>query len=138
MNSNDSNQHEALVEFLCRTEHQTKQDALAELASNGVKLDEFRSKVATIVRKGYQRQVRQAAESASIIAQSAKSSLFGDLAGKSMAELLAIRDQLTHGVFGARLQQAAVARCRNHQGEEVSEQELRSWLEDISAAAPET
>jgi hypothetical protein len=29
-----------------------------------------------------------------------------------------------------------MARCRNHQGKDLSEEELRSWLEDISAAAP--
>jgi hypothetical protein len=41
-----------------------------------------------------------------------------------------------NGVFGVKLQQAAMARCRNHQGKDLSEEELRSWLEDISAAAP--
>lgn len=135
MNPKDEDKLHGLENFLSATEHQTKEEALAELASNGVNVGEFRSKVASIVRKGYQRQVRLAAEASTAKAQAAKYTLFGDLTRKTKAELLAIRDQIINGVFGAVLQNTAVARCRNHQGEEVSEQELRSWLEDISASA---
>lgn len=135
MNPNDESKLHRLEEFLAATEHQTKAEALEELASNGVDIDQFRTKVASLVRKGYQRQVRLDAEASAAKAKAAKATLFGDLTRKTKAELVAIRDQIINGVFGTVLQNTAVVRCRNHQGDEVSEEELRSWLEDISSSS---
>ena len=135
MNKNHQKALRALDALLADDADMSLAELRAELAAQGVNVDEFLARFSKTVRQGYQRHVRLAAEAATAKAQAAKTTLFGDLARKSKAELLAIRDQVINGAFGALLQNTAVARCRNHQGEEVSEQELRSWLEDISASA---
>ncbi|MBI5818285.1 MAG: hypothetical protein HZA88_04795 [Verrucomicrobia bacterium] len=109
----------------------------AELAAQGVNVDEFLAKFSKTVRKGYQQQIRLAADKAKEQTQFAAATLFGDLRQKTMVELLAIREQVANGVFGVALQKTALARCRNQQGTELSENELRSWLEDISRSASE-
>lgn len=137
MNSRDNANLRKLEELLCGTEQQTKEEALEELASNGVKISEFCTKLDSIVRKGYQKQVRIAADAIAIKTKSTTSRLFGDLSSRTKAELLAIRDQVMNGVFGATLQNVAVTRYRNHQGEEITEEELRTWFEDISTSDTE-
>lgn len=121
-----------LERFLANTENQTKADALAELASRGVNSTAFKARVAEVVRKGYQQQVRLAAQVARQDASKKTTRRFGDLVGKPLAELTMIFERIRAGEFGAGCQQAAVARCRNLQSDNPSETELRSWLEDIS------
>ena len=132
MTPNDKNM-KRLEDFLTSTEHQTKDEMLTELASQGVDVTAFQTRVAAIVRKGYQQQARLAAEQASHDSASNSLRLFGDLLHKSKDELVAIFEQVRSGVFGVGRQQAALARCRNLQDGNPSEAELRSWLEDISA-----
>ena len=132
MTPNDENMKQ-LEDFLTSTKQQTKDEALKELASHGVDIPAFKTRVASIVRKGYQQQARLAAEQASRDSSSNALRLFGDLLYKSKDELVAIFEQVRSGVFGIGRQQAALARCRNLQGGIPSEAELRSWLEDISA-----
>lgn len=122
-----------LEQFLAATEHQTKEEALAELASQGVDVAAFKTRVAALVRKGYQHQVKLAAQTARVEASKKSTRRFGDLVGKPLAELAAIFERIHAGEFGAECQQAALARCRNLQDKSPSETELRSWLEDISA-----
>lgn len=136
MTPNDENM-KRLEDFLTSTEHQTKEEALNELAAQGVDVPAFQAGIESIVRKGYQQQVRLAAEEASRDSTSAVLKLFGDLKQKTRGELLAIFEQVRAGLFGSGRQQAALARCRNLQGDAPSEAELRSWLEDISTADSE-
>ena len=121
-----------LEQFLANTETQTKDEALAELASRGVNTTTFKARVAETVRKGYQHQVKLAAQAARQDASQKVSRRFGDLLGKPLSELKAIFERIRAGEFGADCQQAALARCRNLQSDNPSEAELRSWLEDIS------
>ena len=59
MTPNDENLGR-LEQFLAATEHQTREEALAELASQGVDVAAFGTHVAALVRKGYQQQVKLA------------------------------------------------------------------------------
>lgn len=122
-----------LEEFLANTENQTKAEAMAELAARGVSPASFKSRVSELVRKGYQQQVKLAAQGARQDALLKTTRRFGDLLGKPLVELKAIFERIRAGEFGAGCQQAALARCRNLQNDNPSEAELRSWLEDISA-----
>ena len=63
--------------------------------------------------------------------------IFGDLGKKSKIELEKVFEEVHQGLFGEHLKQAAIARCRNKTDKDASETELRSWLEDISAASEE-
>lgn len=121
-----------LEQFLANTENHTKDEVLAELATRGVNTTAFNARVAEIVRKGYQLQVKIAAQAARKDAAQKVTRRFGDLVGKPLSELKVIFERIRAGEFGAGCQQAAMARCRNLQSENPSEAELRSWLEDIS------
>ena len=132
MTSNNENLTR-LEQFLASTEHQSKQEALAELASQGVDVAAFKTRVSDVVRKGYQQQVKLAAQEARADASKRTTRRFGDLLGKSLSELTAIFEKIRAGEFGVGFQQAAQARCRNLQDSPPTEAELRSWLEDISA-----
>jgi hypothetical protein len=61
-------------------------------------------------------------------AKSAVGSLFGDLSALAGAQLRELISQVLGGGFGAVAQSAA--RCRNYQGNELSDDEIRSWLQD--------
>lgn len=121
-----------LEQFLANTDNQTKADALAEIAARGVNATAFKTRVAEVVRKGYQQQVKLAAQEARLNTLQKANHRFGDLMGKSLAELVLIFERVSSGEFGPTSQEAALARCRNLQNENPSEAELRSWLEDIS------
>lgn len=121
-----------LEEFLTATAPQTKEEALDELTAQGVDVAAFKTRVAGVVRKGYQHQVKLAAQAARADASTKTNRRFGDLMGKGLAELVAVFERIRSGEYGVGCQQAALARCRNLQDAPTSETELRSWLEDIS------
>lgn len=135
MSKNHQKALRALDALLADDEEMSVDELRAELSAQGVNVSEFSARFSKVVRQGYQRRVRLEAEASVAKAQAGKTTLFGDLTRKSKAELLAIREQVINGIFGPVLQRTANARCRNHKGEEVSEAELRSWLEDLSASA---
>ena len=133
MSENHQKALRALDSLLADDAEMSLDELRTELATQGVNVEEFSTRFSKTVRQGYQRRVRLAAEASVTKAQAAKTNLFGDLSRKTKAELLAIREHVINGIFGPVLQSTAIARCRNHKGVEVSEAELRSWLEDISA-----
>jgi len=119
--------------LLTEDTHLSVGDLRKELADDGVDVDAFLTRFEGVVRKGIQHQMKKLAEQ-----EQAKLSLkqiFGDLRKKSKIELEQLFENVRQGLFGEHLKQAAGARCRNKTGSEVSETELRSWLEDISAAS---
>lgn len=128
----DNDNLSRLEQFLANSETQTKDEAIEELASRGVNMNAFKARVAETVRKGYQLQVKLAAQAVRHGASQKGSRRFGDLIGKPLSELKAIFERIRAGEFGVGCQQAALARCRNLQSDDPSESELRSWLEDIS------
>jgi hypothetical protein len=115
--------------------HLSVEDLRKELADDGVDVDAFLTRFEGVVRKGIQHQMKKFAEQ-----EQAKLSLkqiFGDLREKSKKELEQLFENVRQGLFGEHLKQAAIARCRNKTDSKISETELRSWLEDISAASGE-
>ena len=137
MNNNHQKSLRALDALLADDADMSVTELRAEIAAQEVNVDEFVARFAKTVRQGYQARIRLAADASSAKARATKMTLFGDLARKTKAQLIEIREKVMNGEYGAVLQRTAGARCRNHQGEEVSEDELRSWLEDISASAPD-
>jgi hypothetical protein len=112
-------------------------DVRKELAEQGVNADAFLARFETVVRKGYQQQLKKIAEEEKLKAGARAKNLFGDLVGKTRQELERIFENVRQGAFGEQLKNAALARCRNQIGGQVSDTELRSWLEDIAAANSE-
>ena len=70
-----------LEEFLTATAPQTKEEALDELTAQGVDVAAFKTRVAGVVRKGYQHQVKLAAQAARADASTKTNRRFGDLLG---------------------------------------------------------
>lgn len=110
------------------------QELRESLEGQGIDVSQFMERFSAAVRKGCQENIKNAAQRTSEVRRQGKQSKFGDLASRTMAELISIRDQVLNGTFGPGL--ANAARCRNLQtGAELSESELRSWLEDISTSS---
>ena len=110
-------------------------DLRKQLTDEGIDVDAFLARFGTVVRKGYQHQLKKMAESERTSARASARNLFGDLTTKTRDELKRTFESIRQGVFGDQLKAAALARCRNQVGDEVSDTELRSWLQDISAAS---
>ncbi|MCG3147669.1 MAG: hypothetical protein PCFJNLEI_01110 [Verrucomicrobiae bacterium] len=112
-------------------------DLRKELAAEGVDVNAFLGRFGAVVRKGIQHQLKKTAQEEREQAKQSARQLFGDLRTRTRKELEELFDRVRNGLYGEELKQAALARCRNHVGSEVSEAELRSWLDDISAASGE-
>ncbi|MGO8927142.1 MAG: hypothetical protein ACLQU3_09665 [Limisphaerales bacterium] len=97
------------------------------LTDDGVDVDQFLKGVDEAFRRGLQEGVRQKAAQAKAQATVLKGSLLGDLAGKSREALLELCHAATGGQYGAEV----MARCRNKNAEGMTDDELRSWMEDI-------
>ena len=124
--------------FLADTEGQTTEEIAKELKDQGVDVEEFLSKVKSVVRKGYQGQVRAAAAAERQATMQRARGRFGDLATKTKEEMLSLISAIQAGAFGTTLSTTAVARFRNRNNTSVSEEDLRSWLEDLDASEPES
>lgn len=108
----------------------SKKDVTKELRLQGVDTEAFFDRVKRIVREGYSAQLRLAAEQE----QSSRSTAPGflaQLATMSREAMLAMFERVANGEFGAEYRSAALARCRNKDASGLTDEELRSWLEDI-------
>jgi hypothetical protein len=118
-----------LEEFLADTSGESTAETRRFLRSQGVDTTKFFRRVQQTVEEGYSEQLRALAT----LEQERKTaaSYLGQLAGMPREAMLAFFDNLRKGELGGRNQEAALARCRNKDASELSDDELRSWLEDI-------
>ncbi len=108
----------------------SKTDAVKELRSQGVNTEALFSRVKRIVQDGYSAQLRLAAEHE----RSSRASTPGflvQLATMSREAMLAVFERVASGEFGVQYSEVALARCRNKDASGLTDEELRSWLEDI-------
>ena len=98
-----------------------------KLTEEGVNVDQFLARTDVAFRHGLQEGVRRQSAQAKARAAVLKGTLFGSLVGKSREALIALYESATAGNYGSE----AMARCRNKNAEALTEDELRSWLEDI-------
>lgn len=119
--------------FLADTEGQSNEAVADELKAQGTDVATFISDVNDLVRKGYQRSLREiAVAERQAVVESGRDRFAGLAATKEQMLLLVAR--LQRGDFGVNLRERAVARCRNQDPATLSEEDLRSWLEDIDAS----
>jgi hypothetical protein len=130
-----SNAINTIDQLLLDDSNMTDAQIRADLKVKGVDVDAYLVRFATELRKGFQRRQKRAVQEAATNLLTGACRVFGDLQGQSFEYLKAIYDKVKSGEYGPNLQEAAQARCRNQNGEEPSEVELRSWLEDISTSA---
>jgi hypothetical protein len=107
--------------------HLSAEDLRKKLSDEGVDVNRFLTRADEAFRKGLQENVKRQAAQAKARAVVLKGAMFGQLIGKARSELLALYQAASMGQYGA----ATRARCRNKNAEEMTDEELRSWLEDI-------
>lgn len=122
-----------LEDSLIDTSGESPAELRNELEAGGVDVNRFLARLKGVIRKGYQHQMRLQTQVTAERANSAIGSIFGDLSALAGAQLRDLIGQVLNGGFGAVAQSAA--RCRNYQGAELSDDEIRSWLQDIEKLA---
>jgi len=133
MKKNYRKEIEKLDLFLADTEGESTEAVVEELRKEGSDIEKYLSEIDSIVRKGYQEALKQiaATERAEVVRQ--RESRFAGLV-TTKDQMLRLIIRIQNGEFGVNLQQRAIARCRNQDQLQVSEEDLRSWLEDIDAS----
>jgi hypothetical protein len=116
-----------LREAVVDNSHVSVAELRKKLADEGVDVDRFLKRADEAFRKGLQEGVKQQVAQAKVRATSRRGTLFGNLGDKGRAALLALYEAATAGQYGAE----ALARCRNKNADAMTDEELRSWLEDI-------
>lgn len=120
---------ESLEDFLADTEGEPQAETLRELRAQGVDTKQFFQRVQKTVDEGYSRQLRELA--AREQQRQTTPSFLDSLSEMGRAAMLDCFERIRSGALGGRYQQAAVARFRNKDASELTDEELRSWLEDI-------
>ena len=118
-----------LEAFLADMEGESKADDLADLKKLGLDGDTFLARVEATVQQGYSQQLRVVAASQRAHNPAVPAFLKG-LASMSRQAMLDCFERLRNGEFGDRYRNLALARCRNKDASELTDDELRSWLED--------
>jgi hypothetical protein len=121
---------EKFEQALASHDSETKEQTIANLRAKGINTDALMAKVRATVQKGYSTKLKEIAEREKALA-SQKPNWFENIATMPHAAMLQLVEQLRSGAMGAGFQQAVVARCRNKQPTELTEEELRTWLEDL-------
>lgn len=121
---------EKFEQALASHDNETKEQTITNLRAKGINTDALIAKVRATVQKGYSTKLKEIAEREKAQA-SQKPNRFENLATLTREAMLQLVEQLRSGAMGAGFQQAVVARCRNKQPTELTEEELRSWLEDL-------
>jgi hypothetical protein len=121
-----------LRESVLDNSHLSAAELRQRLSDEGVDVDKFLSKADEAFRKGLQQGMKAQVSQAKAGAEARKGSLFGQLAGKARAELLALHQAAQSGQYGT----ATMARCRNKNADAMTDAELLSWLEDIERLNP--
>jgi hypothetical protein len=116
-----------LREAVVDNSHLSAEDLRKKMSDEGVDVNRFLARADEAFRKGLQESVKAEAAQAKARAAVLKGSMFGQLTGKVRSELLALHHAAQMGQYGA----ATRARCRNKNPEDMTDDELRSWLEDI-------
>jgi len=110
-------------------------DLRQELEVQGGDATGFLTKLRQVTRTAFQQSVLISALESNELVR-VKAGIFGNLKLMSREELFIIKEKIIEGVFGSELQGFAAARCRNHNNGKFSDEELRSWLEDVASTTP--
>ena len=121
---------EKFEQALASHDNETKEQTIANLRAKGINTDALIAKVRATVQKGFSTKLKEIAEREKA-QTSQKPNRFENLATLTREAMLQLVEQLRSGAMGAGFQQAVIARCRNKQPTELTEEELRTWLEDL-------
>lgn len=114
--------------------HMSVAELQEKLSEEGVDVKQFLAGADEAFRRGLQRGMKAKAAQAKACSAVLKGSVFGELAGKARVELLALCQAASLGQYGTAIR----ARCRNKNAKEMTDEELRTWLEDIERLGEES
>ena len=120
-----------LEEILAEIEGQSTDEIAADLRKAGIDTDAFLMRANKVMQEQYRKHLHEVAEEEQLIARVVPS-LFADVASMDREELLMSFATLQNGSMGETYKEAALARCRNKDTAELSDDDLRSWLQDIA------
>ncbi len=124
------------LEAFLTDESQSKADTVKDLRSMGVDTKTLFARVESIVQQSYSEQLRLIAEREQAERRNVPGFLM-NLANMTRDNMLALFEQVSDGSFGPEYKSAALARCRNKDASALTDEELRSWLEDIGSVLGE-
>lgn len=116
-----------LREAVLDNSHMSAADLQKKLSDEGVDVKRFLAGANEAFRKGLQSGMKAKAAHAKARSAVLKGSVFGNLKGMIRTDLLALCQAASAGQYGTAIR----ARCRNKNAEAMTDEELRSWLEDI-------
>lgn len=122
-----------LREAVLDNSHMSAVELEKKLSDEGVDVKRFLAGANEAFRKGLQRGMKAKAAHAKARSAVLKGSVFGNLDGKLRPDLLALCQAAMGGQFGSAIR----ARCRNKNADALTDDELRSWLEDIERLSEE-
>ena len=120
-----------LEEILAEIEGQSTDEITADLRKAGIDTDAFLMRANKVMQEQYRKHLHEVAEEVQHIARVVPS-LFADVDSMDREELLMSFATLQNGSMGESYKEAALARCRNKDTAELSDDDLRSWLQDIA------
>ena len=120
-----------LERFLYNTDDQTHDERVSELEQAGIDMAQFFANVERTVEEQYRIQLNKLAET-ELSARKRETKRLPGLETMSRELMLVSFASFREGKLGQDYKEAALARCREKDAAELSDEELRSWLSDIA------
>ena len=108
---------------------ETPAEIRKRLETEGVDVNGVLARVKAAAGEAYRQRLAAEARQAQVTTSKARGKVFGNLIGVGRAQLLDLIQAAASGSYG----QVAMARCRNQKPDELSEEDLRTLLEDIES-----
>lgn len=119
-----------LEDILAEIEGQSTEEMTADLRKAGIDTDAFLQRANKVMQEQYRKHLRELEEEQHVAP--VVPLFFADVANMNREELMMSFATLQNGSLGETFKQAALARCRNKDTAELSDDDLRSWLKDIA------
>jgi len=135
-----NNSHEKLgrlLDFISDNREMSDEDIKKDLIANGVNHDVFLDKVKQTVRHGLQAKIKEQMAQAQESKQSRNSTILKEVASWTREKCLEFLDSARRGVSCNHGQQQVALAFRNRQDSEMSDDELRSCIQDIVSLSNE-
>lgn len=125
-----------LDEILFDDAGETPAELRKRLEAEGVDVTAMIARVRSTAGKAYREALTKEANKSKAQTAKSRGSVFGDLTGLSLQQLVDLVRAAASGRFGAGVA-ARTARCRNQEPENLSKDDLRTLLEDIESTVPD-
>jgi hypothetical protein len=112
---------------------ETPAEVRRRLEQEGVNVKELVARVKAAAGEAYRQQLAAEAKREEVESSRVKGRVFGNLVGVGREKLLELVEAAAGGAFGP----VAMARCRNQKPGDLSEEDLRTLLEDIESTIPQ-